>query len=121
MTIQDPERVGRGIDADPLEKISVVDESSIEQAEVAGLSQSQIVRRRFVRHKGAMAGMIMLMLIVVLSVTSVGVGPIPGWWKWNDTDVVPSEQGTGAPTLSLRPTWLGGDGIHLGDHRDLHA
>jgi peptide/nickel transport system permease protein len=116
VTIQDPERVGRGIDADPIESISVVDESSIEQAEVAGLSQGQIVRRRFIRHKGAMAGIILLLLIVVLSVSSVGVGPVPGWWKWNDTDLVPSEQGTGAPTLSLRPTWLGGDGIHLGDH-----
>jgi peptide/nickel transport system permease protein len=116
MTIQDHERVGRGIDADPLEMISVVDESSIEQAEVVGLSQGQIVRRRFFRHKGAMAGLIVLLLIVVLSVTSVGVGPIPGWWKWEYTDLVPSTQGSGEPTLSLRPTWLGGAGIHLGDH-----
>jgi ABC-type dipeptide/oligopeptide/nickel transport system permease subunit len=116
MSIQDPERVGRGIDADPIGMISVVDESSIEQAEVAGLSQSQIVRRRFVRHKGAMAGMILLLLIVLLAVTSIGSGPIPGWWKWSYTDLVPSTQGTGEPTLSLRPTWLGGAGIHLGDH-----
>ncbi len=116
MTIQDHERVGRGIDTDPVEMTSVVGESSIEQAEVVGLSQGQIVRRRFVRHKGAMAGLIVLLLIVVLSVTSVGVGPIPGWWKWEYTDLVPSTQGTGEPTLSLRPTWLGGAGIHLGDH-----
>jgi ABC-type dipeptide/oligopeptide/nickel transport system permease subunit len=116
MTIQDYDRAGRGIDADPIEMISVVDESSIEQAEVAGLSQSQIVRRRFVRHKGAMAAMIVLLLIVVLAITSVGVGPLPGWWKWDYTDLVPSTQGTGEPTLSLRPTWLGGAGIHFGDH-----
>jgi ABC-type dipeptide/oligopeptide/nickel transport system permease subunit len=116
MTIQDPERVGRGIDADPVEMISVVDESSIEQAEVAGLSQGQIVRRRFVRHKLAMAGIIVLLLIVILAVTSIGLGPIPGWWKWDYTDLVPSTTGTGEPTLSLRPTWLGGAGIKLGDH-----
>jgi ABC-type dipeptide/oligopeptide/nickel transport system permease subunit len=116
MTIQDHERVGRGIDADPLEMISVVDESSIEQAEVAGLSQGQIVRRRFFRHKGAMAGLILLLLIVVLAVSSVGVGPIPGWWKWEYTDLVPSTQSSGEPTMSLRPTWLGGAGIQLGDH-----
>ena len=90
MTIQDHERLGRGIDADPTEMIAVVDESSIEQAEVAGLSQGQIVRRRFVRHKGAMAGMIVLLAIVILAVTSVGLGPIPGWWKWEYTDLVPS-------------------------------
>ena len=116
MTIQDSERVGRGIDTDPTEMISVVGESTIEQAEVAGLSQSQIVRRRFVRHKGAMAGMVVLLLIVILAVTSVGLGPIPGWWKWDYTDIVPSQQGEGTPTLSVRPSWLGGDGIHLGDH-----
>ena len=29
---------------------------------------------------------------------------------------MPTTQGDGKPTLSLRPTWLGGDGIHLGDH-----
>jgi peptide/nickel transport system permease protein len=116
MSIQDPERVGRGIDAEPTEMISVVDESSIEQAEVAGLSQGQIVRRRFVRHKGAMIGLIVLLLIVVLAVTSVGLGPLPGWWKWDHTDIVPSAQGTEEPTLSLRPTWLGGAGVQLGDH-----
>ena len=29
---------------------------------------------------------------------------------------MPSQTGNGEPTLSLRPTWLGGAGIHLGDH-----
>jgi ABC-type dipeptide/oligopeptide/nickel transport system permease subunit len=116
VTIQDPERIGRGIDTDPLEMISVVGESTIEQAEVVGLSQGQIVRRRFVRHKGAMVGLIVLLLIVVVAVTSVGLGPIPGWWKWKYTDVVPSEPGVGTPTMSLRPSWLGGAGIQIGDH-----
>ena len=116
MTLQDSERAGRGIDADPIEMISVVGESSIEQAEVVGLSQSQIVRRRFIRHKGAMAGIIVLFVIVILAITSVGLGPIPGWWKWDYTDLVPSQQGEGEPTLSLRPTWLGGAGIQFGDH-----
>jgi peptide/nickel transport system permease protein len=92
------------------------DESAIERAEVAGLSQGQIVRRRFLRHRGAMAACIVLFLIIVLATTSIGWGPIPGWWKWSYTDLVPSQSGEGAPTLSLRPTWLGGDGIHLGDH-----
>ena len=58
----------------------------------------------------------MLFLIIVLATTSIGWGPIPGWWKWSYTDLVPSQSGDGAPTMSLRPTWLGGAGIHLGDH-----
>ena len=91
------------------------DERSLEQREVAGLSQGQIVRRRFLRHKGAIISLIVLILIIVLAATSIGWGPIPGWWKWDYNTVVPPtpEQ---SPTMSLRPTWLGGAGIQFGDH-----
>ena len=117
MTLQDHDAAGRHVEADPLETIAVVDETSIEQAEVAGLSQGQIVRRRFVRHKGAMIALVVLILIVVLAATSIGWGPIPGWWKYSYTDLVPSvPDGQDGPTLSLRPTWLGGAGIRLGEH-----
>ena len=117
MTLQDHDAAGRQIEADLLETIAVVDETSIEQAEVAGLSQGQIVRRRFVRHKGAMIALVFLSLIVVLAATSIGWGPIPGWWKYSYTDLVPSvPDGADGPTLSLRPTWLGGAGIQLGEH-----
>jgi peptide/nickel transport system permease protein len=93
-----------------------VDERSIEQSEVAGLSQSQIVRRRFLRHRGAMIALSVLVLIVLLAATSIGWGPIPGWWQWSHTDLVPTSSGSGEPTMSLRPTWLGGAGIGLGEH-----
>ena len=60
------------------------DEVTLEQKETVGLSQSQIVRRRFLRHKGAMISMFVLIFVLVLSVTSIGVGPIPtrvtSWW-----------------------------------------
>jgi ABC-type dipeptide/oligopeptide/nickel transport system permease subunit len=120
MTLQDSDAAGRRIDEDPAAPIAVVDdddmgEGSIERIEVAGLSQSQIVRRRFIRHKGAMVAISVLLLIVVLAVTSIGWGPLPGWWKYDYTDLVPNQAADG-PTLSVRPTWLGGDGIHLGEH-----
>src|SRR5690349_4662475 len=92
-----------------------VDETSLEQREVAGLSQSQIVRRRFFRHKGAMVSLILLFLIIVLAATSIGWGPIPHWWKWGYEEVVPPNPDQ-SPTMSLRPTWLGGAGIQFGDH-----
>jgi ABC-type dipeptide/oligopeptide/nickel transport system permease subunit len=95
--------------------VPIVDEQLLEQKEVAGLSQMQIVRRRFFRHKGAMMSLVVLAGIVLLSVTSLGAGPIPGWWKYSHTDVVPPNPDQG-PTMSLRPTWLGGAGLHLGDH-----
>jgi ABC-type dipeptide/oligopeptide/nickel transport system permease subunit len=104
---------------DPLRPLgpppSSTDEITAEQQEVVGLSQSQIVRRRFVRHKGAMISLVVLFLVVVLAATSIGWGPIPSWWKWDYTDLVPSTD-LQEPTMSIRPTWLGGDGVHLGEH-----
>ncbi len=92
------------------------DDIAFEMNEVVGLSQSQIVRRRFLRHRGAMISLAVLIFIVVLAATSVGWGPIPGWWKWGPNELVPKVEGDGGPTMSLRPSWLGGAGIMLGDH-----
>jgi len=112
--------IGHGPDLDSEDAVDTslwdVDEHSIEQSEVAGLSQGQIVRRRFVRHRGAMIALTVLVLIIVLAATSIGWGPIPGWWKWTYTDLVPTSSGSGEPTMSMRPTWLGGAGIRLGEH-----
>ena len=91
------------------------EELSLEQREVVGLSQGQIVRRRFLHHKGAMVSLIALVLIVVLAVTTIGAGPIPGWWKYDSSSLVPPNPDQG-PTMSLLPSWLGGAGIQIGDH-----
>jgi peptide/nickel transport system permease protein len=91
-------------------------ENAIELQEVAGLSQGQIVRRRFFRHTGAMVGLVVLIAVILLSVTSVGVGPIPGWWKYTGApDPANITNPGGAPTLSM-PTWLGGTGFAVGEH-----
>lgn len=98
-------------------------ENAIELKEVEGLSQAQIVRRRFFRHKGAMVSMVVLAFIVVLAFSSVGFDftifeltvKTAGWWQWTWTDI-PSPQNGGRPSLSLIPEFLGGDGIRLGDH-----
>ncbi|SDC53479.1 peptide/nickel transport system permease protein [Sanguibacter gelidistatuariae] len=94
-------------------------ENAIELKDVEGLSQGQIVRRRFFRHKGAMAGLGALVFVILMAFTSVGVGPVEGWW----TSGNPSHSGGpadiinvgGTPTMSM-PTWLGGDGFAIGDH-----
>jgi len=114
VTIEDHEDMLRpaGMASGPID----ADEATIEQAEVAGLSQGQIVRRRFVRHKGAMVSVVVLILIIAVAATSVGWGPIPSWWKYGYKELLPSDSGSGGPTMSLRPKWLGGAGIRLGDH-----
>lgn len=68
--------------------------------EVQGLSQGKIVLRRFLDHRGALVSIVVLVFIVLLAVTSVGLGPIPGWWKygWTDTPVL---QDGGRPTLGF--------------------
>ena len=102
------------------------DEQSLEQKAVAGLSQGQLVRRRFLRHRGAMAALFVLLLVVLLAFTSVGtvVGGtgalqadatgtlsingwrIPGWWPldWYTTYPIVNN---GLPTLTLWPFSLG--------------
>lgn len=89
-------------------------ENAIELKEVEGLSQGQIVRRRFFRHRGALIGLITIALVVILAFSSTGFAFVPGWWKHDHEtlyDVVNNQH----PTMGL-PTWLGGDGFRLGDH-----
>jgi peptide/nickel transport system permease protein len=75
-------------------------------------SQAELVRRRFLRHRGALGGMLVLAFVVLLSFTSIGIGPIPGWWdkSYLATDTVVNR---GAPTLDLIP-WFDGDGLGVG-------
>ncbi len=87
-------------------------EITIEQKETEGLSQGQIVRRRFFRHRAALISMIVLGFIIVLAFTSVGVSlwglRIPGWWQYTWTEI-PPKVNNGVPTMSLWP-------LQFGDH-----
>lgn len=90
-------------------------DNAIEIKEVEGLSQGQIVWRRFIRHKGALFGMTILVLISLFSFSAMGFGPVPGWWKYQDALRTSPLVNGGEPTLTL-PTWLGGPGFAWGDH-----
>jgi peptide/nickel transport system permease protein len=105
MTIETPPQASPG--ADRLE-------NAIALKEVEGLSQGQIVRRRFLRHKGAIIGLISITVVALLAFTSIGIGPIPGWWKWDHSGLHDVANPGGRPTMSL-PTWLGGPGFAIGD------
>ncbi len=83
--------------------------------EVEGLSQGRIVLRRFIRHRGAVFGMIIFLFIFLVAFSSMGIGSIPGWWKWSDPQGIHDVQNQGEPTMHL-PRWLGGSGwTGLGD------
>lgn len=85
-------------------------ESNLELKEIAGLSQGQIVRKRFLRHRGALAGIVVLAIIIVLSFTSVGFQfgdwKTGGWWPytWN---VAVELVDKGRPTFTLWPFSFG--------------
>jgi ABC-type dipeptide/oligopeptide/nickel transport system permease subunit len=89
---------------------AAVAEISIEQKETEGLSQGQIVRRRFFRHRGALIAMIALSLIVIMAFTSVGVDlwglRIYGWWPYSWDQILPKVN-NGVPTMSLFPPQFG--------------
>lgn len=98
-------------------------EESLEQKEVAGLSQGQIVLRRFVAHRAAMISLVVLVLIIlfVFSAGGLALGTnenpirVMGWWKWDFTDIT-EIQGLGEPTLDLLPPFIDGTGFNIGDH-----
>ncbi|CAI9386696.1 ABC transporter permease [Microbacterium sp. T2.11-28] len=101
-------------------------EQSLEQKALAGLSQGQLVRRRFFRHKGAMVALVVLVLTILLAFTSVGTvvggtgsleaGPdgalqvngfrIPGWWPLDWFTTYPVVNG-GMPTLNIFTLTIG--------------
>lgn len=85
-------------------------ENAIALKEVEGLSQGQIVRRRFIRHRAAMVSLVVLALIVVLAFTSVGfvIGDwrVPGWWQYNWVEAVALEN-NGMPTIDFARVVIG--------------
>lgn len=90
--------------------------------ETDGLSQGQIVRKRFVRHRGAMISLIVLFSLVLFVFSTLGfkifgIG-YGGWWKYKITDIPELRtsgcaiQLPGCPTLDLLP----GKNFGLGEH-----
>ena len=91
------------------------DSTAAQGLSIVARTQGQLVRRRFFRHRGAMISLTILILVILLAYTSIGFAGIPGWWIWNY--YTPGKVvNRGAPTLSLWPTFLGGDGFAIGLH-----
>ena len=72
-------------------------ETGSSNAEVAGLSQGQIIRKRFFQHKPAVAGLIFMALFAIFVYTASGIHlgtdrnplTLKGWWKFSHEDLLP--------------------------------
>lgn len=114
------------------EKFVEKNENEIALKETAGLSQGQIIIRRFVRHKAAMGSLIGLIFIILFSFSASGIhlgssdNPITvkGWWPYSIEDIDPEgslasmcENGIpGCPTIDFLPEFIDGDGMGFGAH-----
>ena len=99
-----------------------LDGADIFNKETEGLSQGQIVRRRFFRHRGAMISLVVLLSLIFFVFSTLGfklfgIG-YGGWWKYKITDL-PALRTVGCPvslpgcpTLDLLP----GKNFGLGQH-----
>jgi peptide/nickel transport system permease protein len=100
--------------------------------EVKGLSQGQLILRKFVRHKAAMISLVTLLGIIVFSFSASGIHlgtsknpiTIPGWWHHSFTEIDTEaalanvcENGiTGCPTMDLLPEFIDGTGVKIGSN-----
>ena len=107
-------------------------ENEIANRDTIGLTQKQIILKKFVKHKAAMGSLILLISIIVFVFTASGfqLGKnaskvnIPGWWPFSITDIDPEGAiaatcnggVSGCPTLDLAPSFMDGDGIQIGQH-----
>ena len=87
-----------------------VGDNAIESKETEGLSQGKIVLRKFLRHKGAMISIVVLVLVAIFAFSAQGFAGIPGWWKFSHTASGPVVNPGGAPT------WSFSNFFSLGDH-----
>ena len=76
-----------GSDPEQIVSLAEVEDAKLEASADESQSQAKLVWKRFIRHKPAMISAVILVVVLLISITSIGVGPIPGWWPhdWRET------------------------------------
>jgi ABC-type dipeptide/oligopeptide/nickel transport system permease subunit len=114
MTLNDPNRQDTHV---PVvgEQEAITGTGPEREFTIEARTQGQMVRSRFFRHRAAMIGLIALSFVVILAFSSIGFGPVPGWWHvdYSTTGVLVND---GKPTLDIFPSFLDGDGVQFGAH-----
>ena len=82
---------------------------------IRAMSSRELITRRFLRHRGALGGMIVFLTTIVLAFSSIGVAGIPGWWGLDYASPATVVEG-GRMSLDVMPSFLDGDGLAIGRH-----
>lgn len=70
------------------------------------VSQGRLIWRRFLKNRISVVSAILFLLVILFALTAVGIGPIPGWWRF-DYSQLNDQLNQGEPTLSLWPFSIG--------------
>lgn len=90
-----------------LASIAEVEDAKLAGSDAAPLSQGKLVFKRFMRHKPAMISSVILIVVILVAITSIGIGGIPGWWPIDYKKTGISVDG-GAPSAEH---WFGQDDL----------
>ena len=102
------------IEPERIEAEATVADQPEREFTIKARTQGQMVRSRFIRHRGAIIGLSVLFVVIVLAYSSIGFWFVPGWWGLNYRDTGTLVNG-GVPTLDVIP-WFDGDGLSIGPH-----
>ncbi|PZE25352.1 MULTISPECIES: ABC transporter permease [unclassified Curtobacterium] len=73
------------------------DDAASGQEHEPGESQGRIILRRFLGNKLAVISLVVYVLVILFSISAIGLGPIPGWWHYSYKALNPLVGG-GAPS-----------------------
>jgi peptide/nickel transport system permease protein len=62
-----------------------------------GESQGRIILKRFLANRLAVISLIVYLVVIIFSISAIGLGPIPGWWHYGYKTLNALQNG-GAPT-----------------------
>jgi ABC-type dipeptide/oligopeptide/nickel transport system permease subunit len=82
---------------------------------IRAMTSRELITRRFLRHRGALGGLVVFLTTVLLAFTSIGFAGIPGWWGL-DYEAPANVVNGGRMSLDLMPAFLDGDWLAIGQH-----
>jgi peptide/nickel transport system permease protein len=104
---EDQQRHAAPGSTEQLVSLAEVEDAKLAASTDRSRSQASLVWKRFLHHRPAMISAVILGVVILISITSIGVGPIPGWWPYDWKQTTTPING-GAPSAQH---WFGQDDL----------